>query len=122
MKRFVSILLSLITLTATSGVAVGTHYCGGKKVDTSVITIKGPHDPCCSNMKCCKDQVEFFKVSSEFSLDAPIQFAPVFSTIQTIYQPFVFSQRPIHNYYSRALVHPPPNFHTQHSFLQVFLI
>lgn len=64
MKVFISILFSIFYLTATSGIAVSAHYCGGKMKHISFF--KGKEKNCCGKKKmrknCCKDKVAHFKV------------------------------------------------------------
>ncbi len=73
MKKGLTIILALIYLVSTSGVAVETHYCMGRAVSTSFY-VQQPVEALPSGMcgkakkakrKCCHNDLQFFKTGEE---------------------------------------------------------
>jgi hypothetical protein len=72
-KAALSILLSVLVLIATSGVAITKHYCGNRVASVSVL---GDGGCTCGSMdensNCCHSERAFFQVDDDFSV-APVQ-------------------------------------------------
>jgi len=81
MKRVISILLTIIFLTSNVGVALATHYCGGKVFKQSIV-FDGVQLNCgmekSSNLSCvqfettitdncCKNEVQRFKIKDRYN-------------------------------------------------------
>ena len=77
MKRSIAILLAMLYITLTSGVAVNVHYCMGKLA--SVEWQEGPSDMChkcgkpVNGMDCCKDEFKFCKVTESHQAPQGLQ-------------------------------------------------
>lgn len=64
-KNFSHIILSVLLLVSTMGVAISKHYCGGNLVSTSFFN---ETEPCCGASDCCTNETSFFHVEEDFSL------------------------------------------------------
>ena len=77
MKRSIAILLAILYVTLTSGVAVNVHYCMGKLA--SVEWQEGPSEMChkcgkaVKGMDCCKDEFKFCKVTESHQAPQGLQ-------------------------------------------------
>src|SRR4051812_25777758 len=79
MKRIVVLILALLYLTASSGVAVSIHYCMGHRSGTSLTLVNDDHRACkrCGMEKtkkggCCHDEHKLIKSSDDQSLVSKI--------------------------------------------------
>ena len=72
LKRISHIILSVLLLTTTMGMAVSKHYCGNTFV---TVKIFGEAKSCCGDSDCCHNENHFFKVNDDFSA-AQIQDLP----------------------------------------------
>jgi hypothetical protein len=70
-KKLSHIILSVLLLTTTIGLAVSKHYCHDNLVGTAVF---GKAESCCDDGGCCTNENHFFQVKEDFS-------APVISTV-----------------------------------------
>lgn len=64
LKKVSHITVALLLLISTIGMAVSTHYCGGKRVSVSFFK---KADSCCNMAGCCKNENHFYKVKDDFS-------------------------------------------------------
>lgn len=80
LRRFSHIILSVLLLTTTMGMAVSEHYCG-----KTFITVKifGEAKSCCGDSDCCHNENHFYKVQDDFSA-SQIQDAPELAEIDII--------------------------------------
>lgn len=65
LRKTLHIILTVLLLTATTGVAVSGHYCGESLVSVSLYT---DAEKCCDDISddCCKDAFEYFQLDQEF--------------------------------------------------------
>jgi len=66
LKTFSHIILSLILLVSTMGMAVSKHYCGGELVSVS-LNENSSDDSCCDMDNCCHNETQVYKVKEDFS-------------------------------------------------------
>ena len=71
LQKFSHIILAVLLMISTMGMAVSKHYCGDDLVSVSMFE---EAETCCGDMGCCHTENEFFQVKEDFS-------APVISTI-----------------------------------------
>lgn len=71
LKKLSHIVLSLLLLVSTMGVAVSKHFCSGSFVSASVF-----HEAksCCGDSDCCHNEDQFYQVKDDFS-------TPIISTV-----------------------------------------
>lgn len=84
MKKFLHISLSILLLTATAGVSVSKHICGGTIYDLAIYhqaeTCHSDHDM--EMPGCCDDETEQYQVHDDFqgenslALDHPVNEIP----------------------------------------------
>lgn len=67
LKKVSHIIVALLLLVSTIGMAVSTHYCGGKLVSVSFFK---KAETCCNMAGCCKNENHFYKVKDDFSSSA----------------------------------------------------
>lgn len=86
MKRIVVLILALLYITASSGVAVSMHYCMGHKAGASLALVNDDQHACkrCGMQKgkkggCCHDEHKLIKTSDEQTLASKIAFKVVFA-------------------------------------------
>lgn len=87
MKRFFSILLSIVLMASHLGLASVTHFCGGEAVETKITVMGETHLGCSmpemeetcesntnavhfDNVPCCENEYQTIKVTDEFVKDA----------------------------------------------------
>ncbi|NQU53711.1 MAG: hypothetical protein HQ522_14365 [Bacteroidetes bacterium] len=75
-KKASHIILSLLLLTTTIGVAISKHYCGGNLISTSFFT---EAKSCCDSDDCCKNESEVFQLDEDFS---PISITEIPVTVE----------------------------------------
>ena len=76
LKKIGHIVLSLLLLLATTGMAVSKHYCGDSLVSTVLF---GEADPCCESGSCCQNESSFYQLDEDFSAPA---FAQIPQTLE----------------------------------------
>lgn len=64
LRRFSHIILSVILLTATMGMAVSKHFCSGTFVSLKLF---GESKSCCGDSDCCHNENHFYQVQDDFS-------------------------------------------------------
>ncbi|MBT3385187.1 MAG: hypothetical protein HN778_07805 [Prolixibacteraceae bacterium] len=64
-KKVSHIILSVLLLVSTMGVAIYKHYCGGFLISTSVFT---EAESCCDASDCCENEMSFYQVDEDFSM------------------------------------------------------
>ena len=67
LKKVSHIILSILLLVSTMGVAVSKHYCSGSFVSFSVF-----HEAksCCGDSDCCHNENQVYQVKTDFSAPA----------------------------------------------------
>lgn len=81
LRRFSHIILSVLLLTATMGMAVSKHYCSG---DLIASTIFSEAESCCDGpCDCCHNENHFYKVQDDFSV-TQIQDTPQLAEIDIL--------------------------------------
>lgn len=71
LRKVSHIILTLLLLVSTMGVAVSKHYCSGSFVSVSVFN---EAESCCGESDCCHNENEVFQVKTDFS-------APIISSV-----------------------------------------
>lgn len=66
-KKVAHIIIALLLLISTSGVAVTKHYCGNNLRSVAILTQPAS---CCDDQGCCHNETEIFRVHSEFAISA----------------------------------------------------
>ena len=116
-KQAGSLVIAIIVLTATMGVAVNKHYCQGRLVETTVF-VKTKHAHCqqiitakqhcpyheISNSKeeqCCSEESEFYQIDDLTNI----------SKLSVKFQPVLF-QAEIHYIVTNIFSLQENNFHT----------
>lgn len=136
MQKVLSLFLSILMLTSSTGVTYAKHFCGGHEI-LSVITFGEKQLSCgmtmdidsCNNKEkqenkpCCKNKYEnvetddnYTKASFDVQLNAPfiISFVSVFVLEQSVFIPQL---APLYKYY-----YPPPIDKDVLVLYQVFII
>lgn len=119
MKKFITAILAVLYLGASSGATIHMHYCMGKLADWSLSVSKSKSCPKCGMEKshksdngCCKDEHKFLKDDSAQKLaESNLQMLQLFSLaipasfteLQAIDFPSVTEENPIS--------HAPPRTH-----------
>ena len=86
MKKLFALILSIIYLTASSGVVLNLHYCMGKLSSVSVQNLKGDLCKCgmkAKNNTCCHSELKVVKLNNihketlaNFSFNIPAAVVP----------------------------------------------
>ncbi len=74
LRKVSHIILTLLLLVSTMGVAVSKHYCSGSFVSVSVFN---EAESCCGESDCCHNENEVFQVKTDFS-------APIISSVPVL--------------------------------------
>jgi hypothetical protein len=69
LRTFSHIILSLVLLVSTIGMAVSKHYCGGELASVSIYQ-NDDDDSCCDMDNCCHDEKEVYQVKGDYSVPA----------------------------------------------------
>lgn len=64
LKKFSHIVLSLLLLLATTGMAVSKHYCGDALVD---VALNKNAESCCNDGACCHNETQVYQLDEDFS-------------------------------------------------------
>jgi hypothetical protein len=81
LKRFSHIILSVLLLATTTGMAVSKHYCSG---DIMASTIFSEAESCCDGpCDCCHNENHFYQVQDDFS-GVPSQDVPQSAEINVL--------------------------------------
>lgn len=67
LKRISHIILSLVLLVSTIGMAVSKHYCEESLVSVSVFS---DNDSCCDMDNCCHNETQVYQLKEDFSIPA----------------------------------------------------
>ena len=127
MKQFTAILLSLLMLASSTGLAVGAHYCGGKPVKTQLVighanidcgmakmqsNCKSPSSDDCKQIKrksCCDNH--YVSVDTDNTLNNKVKMSSldVYFLVALIYtnfgiDPFGRELNTVCSYYSPPLL------------------
>jgi hypothetical protein len=123
LKKVSHIILSVLLLVSTIGLAVSKHYCSGFFVSVSVFN---EAKSCCGESDCCHNEDIFFKVNDDFSAPA-ISTAPVLAELdilghnlvegEFLIYPETENQNPLF-----ADSTPPPTIQKVLSLKQVYLL
>ena len=123
LKKISHIVLSLLLLSATTGLAVSKHYCGESLIS---IDFFDEAETCCDDGNCCHNESAFYQVDEDFS-------APVFSQLPSVtaIDLLVDVSDLSFDWYPRESpadfiiekdIPPPPNIQTFLSLKQAFLL
>ncbi|MCF6332602.1 MAG: hypothetical protein L3J11_04890 [Draconibacterium sp.] len=76
LKKLSHIILSILLLATTMGVAISKHYCGGSLMSVSL----SPEDePCCDMAGCCHNETSFYQLKEDFSASQVVNTPPLAS-------------------------------------------
>lgn len=75
-RRFSHIILALLLLSTTTGMAISKHFCGDSLVSTVLF---GEADSCCDSGSCCQNESSFYQLNEDFSAPA---FAQIPQTLE----------------------------------------
>lgn len=122
-RKFSHIILSVLLLVSTMGVAISRHYCDGLFISTSVF-----HESksCCGDSDCCHNEDQFYQVKDNFS--APVvQTAPALAELDILghnLQADLILESPETEMYSLSFTDspPPPKIKKLLSLKQVYLL
>ncbi|TKG94202.1 hypothetical protein EYV94_13015 [Puteibacter caeruleilacunae] len=62
-KKASHIILTMLLLISTIGLAVSKHYCGGELISTAIFT---EAESCCDSDNCCNNQTEVFQFDEDY--------------------------------------------------------
>ncbi|MBS1686538.1 MAG: hypothetical protein JSS76_17500 [Bacteroidetes bacterium] len=79
MRKAAAILVLILYILSSSGVAVKAHYCCGKLKSLNLV-LNSDEERNCSK-KCCRDKLAFYKVSDTENSTSIITFNPSFDKI-----------------------------------------
>ncbi len=124
-KKIYHIIVMLLLLVATSGMAVSSHYCKGELVS---VTLNTEQDSCCDmpgeTKGCCDFSFDFFKVDDDFvtttSYFSPIQFSLI-AIISDAFNISKLAPAQRKNFISNYNL-PPPKKQNPLSLIQSFLL
>ncbi|MGQ1784372.1 MULTISPECIES: HYC_CC_PP family protein [unclassified Saccharicrinis] len=70
LRRITHIIMALFLTTATAGVTISMHYCGGELISTSLYV---EAEACCDSDDCCKNKTEVYQLDEDFSVSTAIE-------------------------------------------------
>ncbi len=120
MKKGFHFILALVYLLSTSGVAVETHYCMGRIVDTHFFVQKNQPEPpsgMCgkakpTKRKCCHNDLQFFKTDDVHKNPDIVAGIITIKSCNAVLPDFALITPPL-SYESAAAAfcspHPPPD-------------
>lgn len=89
LKKFSHIILSMLLLLSTTGVAISKHYCSGNLVSVAFFSTA---QACCDDDNCCQSESQFFQLDDDFSI------TPYSQTTQAAqFQLFAFAMLSLHD-------------------------
>lgn len=80
LKKLSHIILSLLLLVSTMGMAVSKHYCQG---DLMSVSLFGKDKHACDMGSCCHDETHIYQVKEDFSVPT-ISMPPVLAEIDIL--------------------------------------
>lgn len=117
------IILSLLLLISTTGLAISKHYCGGELSSTSLYA---ESDACCESDDCCKNETEVFQLDEVFSVSSVSELPESVQIDLLALTVVVFSLIPEASLnatdYEIADSPPPLNIHTALAIRQTYLL
>lgn len=69
-KKASHIILSMLLLLSTIGLAISKHYCGDELISTSLFV---EADSCCDSDDCCKNETKVFQLDEDFSVSSALE-------------------------------------------------
>lgn len=69
LRKLIHIVLSLLLLVSTAGMAITKHYCG-KRLES--VTINHVPASCCNQDGCCRNESEVVQVQDNFTSGIPL--------------------------------------------------
>ena len=79
MRKVVAIILLLLYIISSSGVAIKAHYCCGKLKSLNLVLNSSEDKEC--KKGCCSDKLAFYKVDDNQNATTVITFSPSFDKI-----------------------------------------
>lgn len=62
-KTAINILMTILLVVSTTGLAVSKHYCGHQ---LQSVELKPTVESCCDDGSCCHTETQFFRVDDDF--------------------------------------------------------
>jgi hypothetical protein len=124
MLRNVShIVLALLLLSATTGMAVSKHFCDDFLISISLYT---EAETCCNDGNCCHNESTFYQLDEDFSIPASAQIPQIidFKLFAFIVEPSleIFGDKIEKPFYTEREPLPPPNIQTVLSLQQAWIL
>ena len=124
LKRFSHIILSVLLLTTTMGMAVSKHYCSGVLMASEVFS---EAESCCDGpCDCCHNENHFYQVQDDFSV-AQIQDIPQLAETDILGHGLFSFDLPLinensDNHFNFIDLPPPPKIQEVLSLKQAYLL
>lgn len=123
LKKTSHIILSVLLLFATVGLAISKHYCGENHVSTSIFN---EAESCCDGSDCCKNESELFQLDGDFSLVSVLEVPQsaefeLLNLAISVYNFSVIETNEIQEFFESNLP-PPPKIQTVLSQRQTYLL
>lgn len=109
LKKFSHIILSMLLLLSTIGVAISKHYCSGNLVSVALFSAA---QTCCDDDNCCQSESQFYQLHDDFSI-APYSQTPqaaqfeLFAFAVLSLNNLVFESQDAAPFYEADLPRPP---------------
>ncbi|MFA8450246.1 MAG: hypothetical protein ACEPOW_06105 [Bacteroidales bacterium] len=118
------IILSLMLLVSTIGIAISKHYCNDNLISTAVYSNA---DACCASDKCCEHKTEFNQIDTDYSASPSIHIPESAHFILSLFSLTIMNLYDTENTWLSKFVfteHPPPiaNNQTLLAIKQIYLL
>ena len=122
-KKASHIILSMLLLTTTIGLAISKHYCGGELISTSLFS---EAQSCCDSPDCCKNETETYQLDEDFAaasiLEVPETIQLDLFVVALILLDAQFEENENHATIIVSDLPPPPKIQTALSQRQTYLL
>ena len=117
------IILSILLLLSTTGLAISKHFCGGELISTSLFV---EVDSCCDTDDCCKNETDFFQLDEDFSVSSSLESPEsvqidLLAVFQATFNSDV-EQNSFIGEFNATVSPPPPNIKTSLAKRQTYLL
>jgi hypothetical protein len=121
LKKISHIILFIVLLAATTGMAVSEHFCNGYLISSSIYT---EADSCCDD-ECCRNKMEFIQLDVDFTV-SEFSAIPVVCELGLMFalpgqSDFLFRNEFIHIFQPENEP-PPPGVQTWLALRQTYLL
>lgn len=123
-KKAGHIILSMMLLISTAGLAISKHYCGGELISTSLYA---EADACCDSDDCCKNETEVFQLDEDFSVSTALEIPEsiqidLLAVSLVVFNLTLEENSIIEDYALTDSPPPPPNIQTSLAIRQTYLL